>query len=104
LVQADHPCNYIVFVWKAHYYNCILNEIGINSTFGNPFYTPTALSKDENRSDLDTFNIPINGMSEYELSNLYWNPKLKKNIYKHRYIAGLRSAPPSLYPCFPPTS
>jgi hypothetical protein len=47
LVPADTACNNIVFVCKAHYYNCILNELGINSTFGNPTYTPTALSKDE---------------------------------------------------------
>jgi hypothetical protein len=32
---------------KAHYYNCILSELGINTTFGNSTYTPTALSKDE---------------------------------------------------------
>jgi hypothetical protein len=65
----------IVFVCKAHYYNCVLNELGINSTFGNPTYTPTALSKDEilqnHRSVLDTFNIPANGMNEFELPYLY---------------------------------
>jgi hypothetical protein len=58
LVPAKKACNNIVFVCKAHYYNCILNELGIKSTFGNPTYTPTALSKDEilqnHRSVLDT--------------------------------------------------
>ena len=44
---ADKACNNIVFVCKAHFYNCILNELGINSTFVNPTYTPTALPKDE---------------------------------------------------------
>ena len=34
LVPADKACNNIVFVCKAH-----LNELGINSTFGNPTYT-----------------------------------------------------------------
>jgi hypothetical protein len=38
LVQADKACNNIVFVCKAHFYNCILNELGINSTFGDPTY------------------------------------------------------------------
>jgi hypothetical protein len=70
------------------------NELGINFTFGNPTYTPTALSKDEilhnHRSVLDTFNMPINGMNEFELPYLYWIPKLHKNPYKHRYIV-LRS-------------
>ncbi|XP_055999877.1 uncharacterized protein LOC130046520 isoform X1 [Ostrea edulis] len=59
LVPADKASNNIVFVCKAHYYNCILNELGISSTFGNHTFTPTALSKDEilqnHASVLDTF-------------------------------------------------
>jgi hypothetical protein len=56
--------------------------------FGNPTYTPNALSKDgilqNHRSVLDTFNIPVKGMNEFELPHLYWIPKLHKNPYKHR--------------------
>jgi hypothetical protein len=84
LVPVDKTCNNIVFDCKARYYNCILNELGINSTFGNSTYTPTTLSKDEilqnHRSVLDTFNIhvPVNGMNEFELPYLYWIPKLHK--------------------------
>jgi hypothetical protein len=62
LVLSDKAC-----LCKAHYYNCIVNELGINSTFGNPYYTPTALSKDgilqNHRSVLNTFNMPANGMN-----------------------------------------
>jgi hypothetical protein len=51
-----------------------LNELGINSTFGNPTYTPTALSIDEilqnHRSVLDTYYIKANGMNEFELPYL----------------------------------
>jgi hypothetical protein len=83
LVPTNKACNNIIFVCKDHYYNCIIIELGINSTFGKPTYTPTALSKDEifqtHRSVLDTFNIPINGMNEFELPYLYWIPKLHKN-------------------------
>jgi hypothetical protein len=75
LVPADKACNNIVVVCKAHYYNCILNELGIYSTFGNPTYTPTALSKDKilqnHRSVLDTCNILIDEMNEFELPYLY---------------------------------
>jgi hypothetical protein len=71
---------------------CILSELGIGSTFGNPTYTLTAHSNDEilqnHRSVLDTFNILVNGMDEYELPYLYWFPKLHKYPYKQRYIAG----------------
>jgi hypothetical protein len=92
LVPTDKAYNNIVFVCNTHYYNRILNELGIISAFGNPSYTPTAHSKDEilqnHRSVLDTFNIPVNGMDRYELPYLYWIPKLHKKPYKHRYIAG----------------
>jgi hypothetical protein len=68
LLPADKACNNIVLVCKTHYYNCILIELGIGSAFGNPTYTPTTHSKDEilqkHRSELDTFNIPVNGMDE----------------------------------------
>jgi hypothetical protein len=43
LVPTEKACNNIVFVCKAHYYNRILNELGL----GNSTYTTTALSKDE---------------------------------------------------------
>jgi hypothetical protein len=50
-------------------------EFGINSTFGNRTYTSTSRSKDEvlqnHRSVLDTLNIPVNGMTEYELPYLH---------------------------------
>ena len=92
LVPADKACNNIVFVCKAHYYNCIINELGINSTLGNPTYITTALSKEEilqnHKSVLNTFNIPMNQKDDYELPYLYWIPKLHKTPYKQRYIAG----------------
>jgi hypothetical protein len=47
LVPADKACNNIVFVCKAHYCQCIINELGINSTTGNRTYTPTTFSRDE---------------------------------------------------------
>jgi hypothetical protein len=60
LIPADKAGNNIVFVFKAHYYNCILDELGINSTFGNPTYFPTAHSEDEilqnHRSDSSQWN------------------------------------------------
>jgi hypothetical protein len=91
LVPADKACNNIVFVCKAHYYNCVLNELGINYTFDNSTYTPTALSKVEilqnHRSVLDTFNIQVNGMNEFGLPYFYWIPKLHKIPYKHRHIS-----------------
>jgi hypothetical protein len=88
---SDKACNNIVFVCKAHYYQCIINELGFNSTIGNHTYTPTAFSKDEilqnHASVLNTLNIPGH-VDDYELPYLYWIPKLHKTPYKQRFIAG----------------
>jgi hypothetical protein len=41
LIPANKAFNNIVFVCKAHYYQCIINQLGINSALGNRTYTPT---------------------------------------------------------------
>jgi hypothetical protein len=82
LVPADKDCNSIVFVCKAHYYYCIINELGINSMIGNRTCIPTTFSKDEivqnNASVLNTLNNHSNVDDDYELPHLYWIPKLYK--------------------------
>ena len=91
LVPADKASNNIVFVCKSYYYHCLLNELGFTSTSGNPTYTLSNFTKDEilrnHLSVLNTFNIPKN-QDQFELPYLYWIPKLHKNPYKQRYIAG----------------
>jgi hypothetical protein len=61
LVPADKACNNIVFVCRAHYHQCIISELGINSTIGNRTYNPTTFSKDEilqnHASVLNTLDI-----------------------------------------------
>jgi hypothetical protein len=89
LVPADKACNNIVFVCKAHYHQCIINELGINSTIGNRTYTATAFSKDEILQNLaSVLNTLGHADDDYELSYFYWIPKLHKTPYKQRYIAG----------------
>jgi hypothetical protein len=62
LVPADKYCNNIDFICKVHYFQSIINELGINSTIGNHTGTPTTFSKDEilqnHASVLNTLNIP----------------------------------------------
>jgi hypothetical protein len=41
LVPADKASNNIVFVCKNYYYECLLHELGLTSTSGNPSYTRT---------------------------------------------------------------
>ena len=68
-----------------------MKELGINSTTGNPTYTRTDLSKEEilanHRSVLQSFDINVKEV-DLDLPSLYWIPKLHKNPYKERYIAG----------------
>jgi hypothetical protein len=51
----------------------MINELGINATFGNHIYTPTTFSKDEILQNhaflLNTLNIP-GDVDNYELSYL----------------------------------
>jgi hypothetical protein len=91
LVPADKASNNIVFVCKNYYYECLLNELGFTTTSGNTTYTRTNLTRDEilqnHLSVLNTFNIPKN-QDQFDLPYLFWIPKLNKNPYKQRYIAG----------------
>ena len=58
---------------------------------GNPTYNLTAMSKDEilqnHHSVMLTFGISL-PEEDIDLPKLYWIPKLHKNPYKQRYIAG----------------
>ena len=44
VVPADKASNKIVFVCKTHYINCLREELGLNTSEGNPTYTSTSWS------------------------------------------------------------
>jgi len=46
IVSADKASYNIVFVCKSHYIDCLIMELGINNSLGNPTYTPTTLTKE----------------------------------------------------------
>ena len=90
VVPADKASNNIVFVCKTHYINCLIEELGMSTMTGNPTYNLTAMSKEEilqNNSVMLTFEISLSE-EDIDLPKLYWIPKLHKNPYKQRYIAG----------------
>jgi hypothetical protein len=68
LVPTDKTSNSIIFVCKNYYYECLLNELGFTSTFGNTTYTRTNPKKDE-------IFIPKN-QEQFDLPYLDWIPKL----------------------------
>jgi hypothetical protein len=90
IVSADKAPNN-VFVCKSHYIDCLIKELGIDNSLGNPTYTPTTLTKEEildnHRSVLCSFGISTKD-EELDLPSLYWIPKLHKCPFKQRYIAG----------------
>lgn len=85
MIWFHRDFNNFVFVCKVHFYNCISNELCLNFTFGISACTPTALLKDEFFQNhilvLNTYNIWVSGMNEYELPYQYWIPKCYKNPY-----------------------
>ena len=91
VVPADKASNNIVFVCKTHYINCLMEELGMSTMTGNPTYNLTAMSKEEilqnHHSVMLTFGISL-PEEDIDLPKLYWIPKLHKNPYMQRYIAG----------------
>jgi hypothetical protein len=78
-------------VCKSHYTDCLIKELGIDNSLGNPTYTPTTPTKEEildnHRSVLCSFAISTKD-EELNLPSLYWIPKLHQCHFKQRYIAG----------------
>jgi hypothetical protein len=74
LVPADKASNNIVFVCKNYYYECLLNELGLTSTSGNPMYTRTTFTRDgilqNHLSVLNTFDIPKN-QDQFDLPSTF---------------------------------
>ena len=91
LVPADKASNNIVLVCKTYYYSCLNNELGIGRDGNSSAYQQTALSKNEvlsnHSSVLSSFGISTSD-TDFDLPSLYWIPKLHKNPYKQRFIAG----------------
>ena len=91
IVSVDKTPNNIVCVCKSHYIDCLIKELGIDNSLGNPTYTLRALTKEEildnHRSVLCSIGISTKD-EELDQPSLYWIPKLHKCPFKQRYIAG----------------
>ena len=47
IVSAVNAPNNIVVMCTSHYVDCLIKELGIENSLGNPIYTPTTLTKEE---------------------------------------------------------
>ena len=91
IVPADKASNNYTFVCKKHYVDSLIEELVLHSLPGNPTYNLTDFSAsevlDNHKSVLTSFGIQTNN-EELDLPYIYWIPKMHKNPYKHRFIAG----------------
>ena len=91
IVPADKASNNYIFVCKRHYVRILSEELGLNSLHGNSTYNLTDFSAsevlDNHKSVLTSFGIETSD-DELDLPYIYWIPKMQKNPYKHRFIAG----------------
>jgi hypothetical protein len=68
---------------KSHYIDCLIKELGIENSLGNPTYTPTTHTKEEildnHRSVLCSFGISTKD-EELNLPSFYWIPKWTNSL------------------------
>ena len=83
VVPADKAANNVVLICKTYYYQCLVNELGINGTNINSTYEHTTLSKEDilsnHKSVINIFGISMNDKN-YDLPYMYWTPKLHVSL------------------------
>ena len=91
IVPADKASINYTFVCKRYYVDILIEELGLHLLPGNPTYNLTDFSAsevlDNHKSVLTSFGIQTTD-EELDLPYIYWIPKMHKNPYKHRFIAG----------------
>ena len=106
VVPADKAPNNIVFICKKHYIECLITELGIDGTGGNPTYTASTLSRDEiidnHLSVLSSFGINdfylVKMIVIFPLCIGYLNStKVHTNS---AILLGLPNVPPNLCQCY----
>ena len=90
IVPADKASNN-VFICKTYYYSCLQKELADNNDVDTSTYQRTNFTKEEilinHRSVLSSFRISTLD-DDADLPSLYMIPRLHKDPYKHRFIAG----------------
>ena len=91
IVPADKASNNVVFICKTYYYSCLQKEFIDKNDVDSSTYQRTNFTKEEilvnHRSVLTSFGVNTQD-ENVDLPSLYWIPKLHKDPYKQRYIAG----------------
>ena len=101
IVSAEKAPSNIVFVCKSHYIDCLIKELGIDNSLGDPTYTPTTLTKEEildkHRSVLCSFGISTND-EELDLPHSTGFLNYTSILSNNAILLGLPNAPRNLFP------
>ena len=98
IAPADKASNNFVFICKKYCLSILLDELGFDlssyKAVGNPTYVPVSAAipsivSEHCRELKELFNIRVKDEHRI-LPKLFWIPKLHKNPYKSRFIAGAR--------------
>ena len=91
IVPADKASNNVVFICKTYYYSCLQKELFDNKKVDFSTYQRTNFTNEgllvNHRSVLASFGVNTQD-ENVDLPSSYWIPKLHKDPYKQRYIAG----------------
>ena len=96
ICSIDKASNNYVFVCKKYYLTTLMSELGVDQNtlqcVGNNTYAPVVADEEQIVEDHrlflhDTFNITVSTDNRC-IPRIFWTPKLHKNPYKARYIAG----------------
>ena len=89
IVPADKAPNNVVFVCKTYYLSCLKKELNLDDSTSSNTYQHTSFTKNEilanHCSVLSSLNV---NTIDKDMNLLHWIPKLHKNPYKQRFIAG----------------
>ena len=98
ICRVDKAANNYAFICKKFYVKTILNELGYDEnsfqSIGNDTYQPCNENEEFYIRQMcdcisNEFDITIEN-EDKRLARFFWNPKLHKNPYKSRFIAGAR--------------
>ena len=86
LVPADEAANNVIVVWRLHYVNTLIQELGSTKTYERTSSDEKSIVDNHCYNIATKFVVCIEENQE-QLPTLYWLPKLQKRPYKARFIA-----------------
>ena len=90
IVPADKAANNVVLVCKTYYLSCLKTELDLDNLASNNTHQHTLFTNNKilaNRRVLSSLNVNTTDKN-MNLPLLHWIPKLHKDPYKQRFIAG----------------